>query len=78
MTIRRIARDRRLTPEEAAKYRKVREQVADELPELVARHQQRASAAGQLAELLRQLDTLVRYAEAVGKRLAVSLTDLPA
>ncbi len=116
MTIRRIARHRRLTPDEAAKYRKVREQVAEELPELVARHRQRAETADQLAELLKQLkaareerglsladlteltgmdrsalskletglrpnptlDTLVRYAEAVGKRLAVSLTDLPA
>ena len=116
MTIRRIARNRRLTPEETAKYRKVREQIAEELPDLVARHQQRTGAARQLAELLKQLkaareerglsladlteltgmdrsalskletglrpnptlDTLVRYAEAVGKRLAVSLTDLPA
>jgi len=113
MNTRRIYRDRRLTPEEAAKYRQVREQVADELPELLARHQDRVAAYDQFAELLRQLrkareerglslaelteltgmdrsalskletgqrpnptlETLVRYAEAVGKRLVVSLAD---
>jgi len=36
--IRRITRDRLLTPEEAAKYKKIREQVEQELPELIARH----------------------------------------
>lgn len=113
MTIRRITRDRRLTPEEAAKYRKVREQIAEELPELIERHHERMAAAGQLEELLKQLrtareerglsladmtrltgmdrsalskletglrpnptvETLVRYAEAVGKRLTVLLVD---
>jgi hypothetical protein len=29
-------RDRKLTPEEAAKYRRIREQVAKAIPELVA------------------------------------------
>jgi DNA-binding XRE family transcriptional regulator len=113
MTMRRITRDRRLTPEEAAKYRTVREQVAQELPDLIARHQERRAALDQLEELLKQLkaareerglsladltqltgmdrsalskletgqrpnptvETLVRYAEAVGKRLVVSLAD---
>lgn len=113
MTMKRITRDRRLTPEEAAKYRQVREQVAQELPDLIARHHERAAAADQLEELLKQLKaarearglsladvteltgmdrsalskletgqrpnptigTLVRYAEAVGKRLVVSLAD---
>jgi DNA-binding XRE family transcriptional regulator len=113
MTLRRITRDRRLTPEEAAKYKQVREQVAAELPDLVARHHERSAALDQLGELLRQLkaaredkglsladltdltgmdrsalskletgqrpnptvETLVRYAEAVGKRLVVSLAD---
>ncbi len=110
--MKRIIRGRRLTPEEAAKYRAVREQVAEELPDLVARHQERAAAADELRELLKQLkaareekglsladvteltgmdrsalskletgqrpnptiETLVRYAEAVGKHLVVSLT----
>jgi DNA-binding phage protein len=113
MTMRRITRSRRLTPEEAAKYREVREQVAEELPELVTRHHERLAALDQVQELLRQLktvreaqglsladvtrltgmdrsalsklesgqrpnptvETLVRYAEAVGRRLVVSLTE---
>jgi DNA-binding XRE family transcriptional regulator len=113
MTTRRINRDRRLTPEEAAKYKAIRKQVAEELPDLNARHHERMVALDQLQELLSQLkatreakglsladvadltgmdrsalskletgqrpnptvETLVRYAEAVGKRLVVSLTD---
>src|SRR5438445_9275727 len=109
----RITRDRRLTPEEAAKYKAIREQVAEELPELVARHHERAAILDQVQEVLVQLkasreeqglsladltertgmdrsalskletgqrpnptvETLVRYAEAVGKRLVVSLAD---
>ncbi|MHB1038138.1 MAG: helix-turn-helix domain-containing protein [Pirellulales bacterium] len=109
----RIVRDRRLTPQEGAEYREIREKVAKELPELVARHHERVASLDQLAELLRQLkaaredrglslsklteltgmdrsalsklesgqrpnptvETLVRYAEAVGKRLVVSLVD---
>ena len=111
--MKRIIRHRRLTPEEAAKYKALREQVAEELPDLIARHHERMATLDQLEELLRQLkaareakglsladltqltgmdrsalskletgqranptvDTLVRYAEAVGKRLRVSLTD---
>lgn len=113
MTIRRIIRNRRLTPEESAKYQEVREKVAGEFPELIARHHERVSALDQLDELLKQLkaareerglslsdltdltgmdrsaiskletgrrpnptvETLVRYAEAVGKHLVVSLVD---
>jgi DNA-binding XRE family transcriptional regulator len=111
--MKRITRNRRLTPEESAKYRTIREQVAEELPDLIARHHQRIASLDQLQELLRQLkaareakgmsladlteltgmdrsalskletgqranptvETLVRYAEAVGKRLVVSLAD---
>jgi len=36
-----IIRDRRLTPEEVAKYAKIREQIAEELPDLIARHHER-------------------------------------
>jgi predicted transcriptional regulator len=113
MTMKRITRERRLTPEEAAKYKTIREQVAAELPELVARHHERTASLDQVDKLLKQLraareehglsladitdrtgmdrsalskletgqrpnptvETLVRYAEAVGKRLVVSLTD---
>ena len=111
--MKRIIRDRRLTAEEAAKYKTIREQVAGELPELIPRHHERLAAQEQLQELFRQLkaareakglsladlteltgmdrsalskletgqranptvETLVRYAEAVGKRLVVSLGD---
>ena len=113
MTMRRTVRNRRLTPEEAAKYRKIRKQIAGELPDLAARHHHRMTALEQQGELVKQLkaareqrglslsdmtrvtgmdrsalskletgqrpnptvDTLVRYSQAVGKRLVVSLTD---
>jgi len=111
--MKRITRDRKLTPEEAAKYNAVREQVAGELPELIARHHERMTTLDQVKELLAHLkaareakglsltdlteltgmdrsalskletgqranptvETLVRYAEAVGKRLVVSLAE---
>jgi hypothetical protein len=111
--MKRIIRDRRLTPEEAARYRAVRAQVTEELPDLIARHHERMATLDQLQDLLLQLkaareakglsladvteltgmdrsalskletgqranptvETLVRYAEAVGKRLVVSLKD---
>jgi predicted transcriptional regulator len=111
--MKRIQRNQRLSPEQATKYKAIREQVAGELPELVARHHERLASLDQLNELLSQLkaareakglsladiteltgmdrsalskletgqranptvETLVRYAEAVGKRLVVSLAD---
>jgi len=113
MTLRRITRPRRLSPQEAATYREVREQVAKELPELITRHYERLVALDQVTDLVQQLkaareekglslsdltrltgmdrsalskletgqrlnptiETLVRYADAVGKRLVVSLTN---
>jgi DNA-binding XRE family transcriptional regulator len=114
MTMKRVIRARRLTPEEAARNRAVREQIAAELPDLVARHHERMTSLDQLETLVTQLkvareqkglslgdlnrmtgmdrsalskleggqrpnptiETLVRYAEAVGKRLVVSLEDM--
>ena len=111
--MKRITRNRRLSLEEATKYKALREQVAEELPHLIARHHDGTAALNRLQELLLQLkaareakglsladlteltgmdrsalskletgqranptvETLVRYAEAVGKRLVVSLTD---
>ena len=111
--MKRAIRNRRLTPEEAAKYKAIREQIEQELPDLIARHQERMTALDQLDGLLKQLraareeqglslaeltrltgmdrsalskletgqrpnptvETLVRYAEAVGKRLVVALED---
>ena len=111
--MKRITRNRRLTPEASAHYKTIRDQVAKELPDLVQRHNERMATLDQLQELLAQLkvareakglsladlteltgmdrsalskletgqranptvETLVRYAEAVGKRLVVSLAD---
>jgi ribosome-binding protein aMBF1 (putative translation factor) len=111
--MKRITRGRQLTPEEAAKYKTIREQVAKDLPDLIARHHERMATLDQLDEVVKQLkaareakglsladlteqtgmdrsalsklengqranptvETLVRYAEAVGKRLVVSLAD---
>jgi hypothetical protein len=46
--MKRIVRDRPLTDEEAAKYKAIREQVANELPELIARHHERMTSLDQL------------------------------
>jgi hypothetical protein len=48
--MKRITRDRRLTPEEAAKYKAIREQVAGELPDLIARHHERMAALDRIGE----------------------------
>ncbi|MBI4579329.1 MAG: helix-turn-helix domain-containing protein [Planctomycetes bacterium] len=114
--MKRITRSRRLTPQEAAKYRAIREQVAGELPDLVRRHHKRVAALDNLKQVVETLkaareeqglsladitertgmdrsalskletgqranptiETLIRYAEAVGKHLIVKLTDAPA
>ena len=111
--MKRIIGNRKLTPGEAAKYNAIRENVAEEMPDLIVRHHARIASLDQLHELLMQLkaareakglslsdvteltgmdrsalskletgqranptvETLVRYAEAVGKRLVVSLAD---
>jgi hypothetical protein len=51
MSLRRITRNRRLSPEEVAKYREIREQVAEELPELIMRHDERLRELDQLSGL---------------------------
>ena len=109
--MKRITRKRRLRPTEVARYRTIRTQVDDELPEIVGRHRERMSARHQVWQLADQLksarmekglsladlteltgmdrsaiskletgqranptlDTLVRYAQAVGRRLVVKL-----
>ena len=111
MTLQRMTRNRPLSPEEAARYQSVRDQVAGELPDLVTRHHARLAALDQMKQLVQELkaareekglsladltqltgmdrsalskletgqrlnptmETLVRYAEAVGRRLIVSL-----
>ena len=109
--MKRVIRNRRLTREEAAGYKDIREKISKELPDLIDRHNQRMAALDQLQDLLLQLkaareakglslsdlteltgmdrsalskletgqranptvETLVRYAQAVGKRLVVKL-----
>jgi predicted transcriptional regulator len=111
--MKRITRDKKLTPEQAQKLNTIRAQVAAELPALTARHHERMATLDQLQDLLAQLkaarearglsladvtritgmdrsalskletgqranptvETLVRYAEAVGKHVVVSLAD---
>jgi hypothetical protein len=48
--LRRIVRDRRLTPEEAAEYKKLREQIQADLPDLIARHHATANCTAEHRE----------------------------
>ena len=111
--IKETIRDHHLTEEEAAKYRKIRELVAEELPDLRARATARMRELRQTTEVFAQLrkvreaqglsladvqrltgidrsalsklergervnftvDTLTRYAAAVGKHVLFELTD---
>ena len=111
--IKEVVRDRCLTEEEAAKYRKIRDQVADELPELRRRAKTRLRELRDAAEVFAELrqvrvaqglslgdvqrltgidrsalaklergeqvnftvDTLTRYAAAMGKHVSFQLTD---
>jgi DNA-binding XRE family transcriptional regulator len=111
--MKRITRHGRLSSEEAARLKSLRAQVADDLPELVARHHERMASLDQIEELFAQLkaareakglsladmteltgmdrsalskletggrpnptvETLLRYAEAVGKQIMLSLAD---
>jgi DNA-binding XRE family transcriptional regulator len=110
-----VTRDRKLTPEEAAKYRKIREELELEKPEIIAKAQQarREGRRRQLAAVMQELkaareakglsladvyrrtgidrsalsklenvtnenptiETLLRYAEVVGKRLEIQVLD---
>ncbi|MCL4201548.1 MAG: helix-turn-helix domain-containing protein [Pirellulaceae bacterium] len=111
--MKRVIRNRMLTREEAAKYEAIRGQIAEELPDLIARHHERTAVVEDWQGLFEQLraareekglslselteltgmdrsaiskletgqrpnptlDTLSRYARAVGKRLVLSLSD---
>ncbi len=106
-------RGRLLTPEEAAKYRAIREQVEAEKPEINARIRAQVLAVSSIQRVFQQLkeireakgmnlrdvqdltgidasalsklergerenftvDTLVRYAQALGKQVEVSVSD---
>ncbi len=112
---RQVTRERKLTPKEAEKYRKIRAEVELEKPEIIAKAQRARHEARrkQLAEIMEELkaareakglsladmyertgmdrsalsklenvtnenptiDTLLRYAEVVGKRLQIQVVD---
>ena len=112
--IKETTRDRHLTEEEAAKYRKIRELIAEELPDLRARAKARLRELREATEVFAELrkvrqaqglsladvqrltgidrsalsklergerlnftvDTLTRYAAAVGKHVLFELTDV--
>jgi hypothetical protein len=71
-TMKRITRNRRLTAEEVAKYNAVREQFAEELPDLIVRRHERMATLDQLQELLLQLKA-AREAKTLS---LIDLTDL--
>lgn len=110
-----ITRDRKLTPQEAVKYRRIREEVESEKSAIIAKAQQarrearrrqltavmqtlkaaREAKGLSLADIYQQtgidrsalsklenvtnenptLETLLRYAEVVGKRLEIQVRD---
>jgi DNA-binding phage protein len=64
-----ITRDRKLTPEEAAKYRKIREEVELERPEIIAKAQQ-ARCEARRQQLAAVMCKLKAAREAKGLSLA--------
>ncbi len=58
--MKRISRQRRLSPEEAAKYKSIREQVVEELPELIDRHEKRMASQDRTARSIPSVS--VKYA----------------
>ena len=111
--IKQTTRDRRLTPEEVAKYRKIREQIEQEKPEINSRIRAHMAEVTDLAKIFSELrrvreqqgmsltelqdktgidraslskletgqranftlETVVRYAEAVGKHVQFVLSE---
>lgn len=68
--MKRIVRDRQLAPEEAARYKQVRDQVSAELPDLVQRHHQRMEASEKL------LKGVLEELKAAREQKGLSLTDM--
>jgi hypothetical protein len=73
----RIIRDRYLAPEEGAKYRKVREQIEAEKPEIAARFKSQLEAASTVQKAFRQLRD-VREAKGLSLRDVQDLTGIDA
>ena len=66
-----ITRDRKLTPVEAAKYRKIREEIESEKPEIISKAQQARREARR-----KQLTTVMQSLKAARKTKGLSLTDI--
>ena len=64
-------RDRKLTPEEAAKYRRIREEVELEKPGIIAKAQQARREARR-----KQLATVMQQLKAAREAKGLSLTDV--
>ncbi len=67
----RITRERKLTPEEAAKYRKIREEIEVEKPEIIAKAQQTRRAARR-----KQLAAVMQALKAAREAKGLSLADV--
>jgi hypothetical protein len=61
--MKRIIRERRVTPEEVAKYKRIREQVAHDLPDLIAQHRQREAQTMTQQEAIARLEAITRFWE---------------
>jgi DNA-binding XRE family transcriptional regulator len=66
-----VIRHRRLTRADAAKYGGIREKIDRELPDLLARHEERMTAFGQVQSMVVQL-------KAAREKMGLSLSDLTA
>ena len=73
--VKRIVRGRRLSPEEAAKYRRIREQVAAELPEIQTRGRRMLATSRAAAQIFQELKS-VRKAKGLSLADAGKLTGM--
>lgn len=65
-TLKRVIRERQLTPEEAAKYNKIEAQAAQELPELIARHHDRMESKENRMDRTKMLNDLKNVCKQIG------------
>jgi hypothetical protein len=72
--IQRIVRERRLTPEEIEKYRRIREQVEAELPEMIARDRLAPGHASR--EDVAEIEQLVAFLHAERERQGIDLAEI--
>ena len=73
--MKRISRNRQLAAEEAAKYKAIREQVAEELPDLIARHHNRNDVVNWVRERREMFASASAVLQQVRPRLAEAFGD---